>query len=239
MKEALEIMCELQDKKGIARALWQLGACEVRPGNYEQATRYFEEALPLLREVGDISNTTITMSGLAEIAIRQGNYEKTTILEEESLAMRKELGEPWGIAVSLGNFAWIALRQDNLKEAEKLLRESLTLRSEIEDRGGCAWCLEKLAEIFLILGQRKSSKNSRLHFQRAAKLFGAAEAMREPVASKIDLVDQPEYKRRVDALRSQLDEDMFTSAWEEGHSLTMGQAIDFALGENNQELRKK
>ena len=233
MKEALEIMRELQDMKGVARALWQLGACEVRPGNYIQARQYFDEALPLLRQIGDSSNTAIALSGLAEIAIRQGNYEHATILEEESLAMRREMDEPWGIGVSLGNFAWIALREDNLEQAEKLLRESLTLRRELEDRGGCAWCLEKLAEISLIVGQQESYKYSDEPFQRAAKLFGAAEAIRAPVDSAIDLVDIPEYERQIDKVRSYLDENMFTLVWDEGHSLTMEQAVDFALGENN------
>lgn len=233
MKEALEIMRELQDMKGVARALWQLGACEVRPGNYVQARRYFEEALPLLRQIGDGSNTAIALSGLAEIAIRQGHYEHAVVLEEESLAMRKEMDEPWGIGVSLGNFAWIALRLDDLEEAEKLLWESLTLRRDLEDRGGCAWCLEKLAEISLIVGQRESYKYSDRSFQRAAKLFGAAESIRAQFASTIDLVDIPEYERQVATVRSQLDEKMFTLVWDEGYSLTMEQAVDFALGENN------
>jgi len=233
MKEALEIMRELQDIKGVARALWQLGACEVRPGNYIRARQYFEEALPILRQIGDSSNTAIALSGLAEISIRQSNYEHATVLEEESLTMRKEMGEPWGIGVSLGNFAWIALRRDDLEEAEKLLRQSLTLRRDLEDRGGCAWCLEKLAEISLKIGQQESYKYSDKPFQRAAKLFGAAEAIRAPVASTIDLVDIPEYERQVDIVRSQLDENMFTLVWDEGHSLTMEQAVDFALGEIN------
>jgi len=189
--------------------------------------------LPLLRQIGDSSNTAIALSGLAEIAIRQSNYEHAVILEEESLAMRKEMDEPWGIGVSLGNFAWIALRRDKLEEAEKLLRESLTLRRDLEDRGGCAWCLEKLAEISLLVGQRESYKYSDKPFQRAAKLFGAAEAIRAPVNSSIDLVDIPEYERQVDTVRSQLDENMFTLVWDEGYSLTMELAVDFALGENN------
>ncbi len=229
MKEALEIMRELQDKKGVARALWQLGACEVRPGNYEQARQYFEEALPLLRQIGDNSNTAIAISGMAEIAIRQGNYEHAAILEEESLAMRKEMDEPWGIAVSLGNLSWIALRQDKLDEAQRLVKESLKLRRDIEDRGGCAWCLEKLGEIALITGKRKSSSNSE-EFQRAARLFGAAEVMREPVESKIDLVDQPEYERQVEFIRDQLDEGTFKRVWAEGRGMSMEAAIEFSLG---------
>jgi predicted ATPase/DNA-binding CsgD family transcriptional regulator len=230
IKEALEIMRELNDKKGISRALWQLGACFVRPGDYEQATNYFEEALPLLRQIGDNSNTTIAISGLAEIAIRQGDFERATILEEESIAMRREIEEPWGIAVSLGNLAWISLQQGDLEQAGNLLRESLTLRYDIGDRGGSAWCLEKLAEIALIIGQRKSFPYSKGDFQRAARLFGAAEAIREPVESKIDLVDQPEYNRQVEVIRGQLGDSTFKRSWAEGRGMSIAQAFEYAIG---------
>lgn len=229
MKEALGIMRELDDIQGISRALWQLGACAVRPGDYDQAVQFFEEALPLLRQLGDRGHTAIALSGLSEVSIRQGDFERAILFEEESLTLRREINEPWGIAVSLANFGWIALRQDDLNQAVNLLKESLTLRRDIGDRGGSSWCLEKLAEIALITGQRKSSSDSREDFQRAARLFGAAEAMREPVDSKIDLVDQSEYDRQVATVRKQLDESAFERAWTEGRVMSVEQAIEFAL----------
>jgi predicted ATPase len=223
MKEALVIMEELKDERGIARALWQLGQCAVRPGDYEQAVKYFEMALPLLRQSGDKGHTAIAISGLAEVVLRQGDYERATVLEDESLAMRREIGDTWGIAISLGNYAWIALGRDDLKQAVALLGESLTLRREIGDLGGAAWCLEKLAKIALITGQRESAPRGEEYFRRAARLFGAAEALRAPVNSAINLVDQPEYERQIASLRAELDEVTFTSAWTEGQTMTLEQ----------------
>ena len=229
MKEALGIMRELNDQRGIARALWQLGQCAVRPGDFEQAVQYFERALPLLRQIGDKSHTAIALSGLAEVAVRRGDYERASILEEESLALRREIDETWGIAISLANIAWIALRQNDLRQAVALLAESITLRHEIGDRGGTAWCLEKFAEIALTIGQRESTLQREEDFQRAARLYGAAEALRAPVNSTIDLVDQPEYERQVAIIRAQLDEGTFTSAWAEGQAMTLEQTINYAL----------
>jgi len=134
-------MRELDNQRGIARALWQLGQCAVRPGNYRQAVGYFEAALPLLRQQGDRSDTTIALSGLAEVAIRQGNLERASDLEEESLALRRELGDKWGIAVSFGNMAWMAMRRNRVGEAASFLAESLLLRQEIGDLGGAARCI--------------------------------------------------------------------------------------------------
>ena len=230
IREALGIMRELNDIKGISRALWQLGACFIRPGDYQQATKYLEEALPILRQIGDNANTTIAISGLAEIAIWQGDLERALILERESIAMRREIGEPWGIAVSLGNFAWIALLQGDLEQAVTLLSESLILRQDIGDRGGIAWCLEKLAEIALIVGQRKSSQNSEEDFERAARLYGSAEAIRELVGSQIDSVDLPRYRRQVKLVRENLSKKDFYQAWSEGQRMSMEQAVKYAIG---------
>ena len=231
MKEALGIMRELDDDIGIARALWQLGQCNVRHGDYEQAVQYFELALPLLRRIGDRTATSIALSGLAEIAIREGDYDSATTLEEESLALRREIGERWGIAVSLANFAWIALRMDDLKQATALLKESLTIRQEIGDIGGFAWCLEKMAEIALKKGLARSATRRREKIRQAAILFGAAAALRAPIGSSIDLVDQHDYERQLAEVRAQLDESSFNMAWAAGASMTIEQAATYALTE--------
>ena len=230
MKEALVIMRELQDVRGTARALWQLGACAVRPGDYEQAVQYFEMALPLLRQIGDKAHTAVALSGLAEVAVRRGEYERAGTLEKESLALRREVDDTWGISVSFGNLAWIALLQNDLQQAAAFLAESITLRREIGDRGGIAWCLEKFAEIALTSCLLQEEPHQRDEdFRRAALLFGAAEALRAPVDSSINLVDQPEYERQVALVREQLGKTDFTAAWAEGQSMTLHQAIEYAL----------
>ncbi|MCB0167430.1 MAG: tetratricopeptide repeat protein, partial [Anaerolineae bacterium] len=229
MHEALEIMQALEDVKGIATVWRQLGRYALRVGDYEQAVHCLEEAVPLLRQAGDKLDTALALSSLGEAALRRGDYERAITIVEESLTLCRELDDQWGIAASYGNFAWIALRQDELKQAVTLLMESLTLRYEIRERGGCAWCLEKLAEIALTVGQREAASRRAEAFQRAVRLFGAAEALREPLGSVIDLADQPEYKRQVAMLQAQLDERAFTTAWAEGRAMRLEQAIQEAL----------
>ena len=110
------------------------------------------------------------------------------------------------------------------RQAVTLLAESLTLRREIGDAGGIAWCLEKLAEIALSEGERESAPRRHEDFRQAARLFGAAEALRAPIGSVMDSVDQPEYERQLAILRLQLDEAAFAAAWAEGQAKTLEQA---------------
>jgi len=231
LNEALAAMRELGNDRGTAHAIWQLGAGAYSMGDDEQAVLYYEEAVQILRQIGDRRHLDFALSGLATVMIQQGNYKKGTELEQESLAMRRTAGNRFGIAASLGNFAWMALKQDAIENAVSLLRESLTIRGEVGDLGGVAWCLEKMAGIALISGQRAPALTATAYYQRAARLFGTADALRGSVLSKIDLVDQPEYERQMALVRDKLDGLAYEHAWAEGQAMTLEQAINIGLGE--------
>jgi tetratricopeptide (TPR) repeat protein len=231
LSDSLEIFRELNDLNGTARALWQLGWCAVRPGDFERANRCFSEALPLYQDIGDKNGLAYVMAGMGEVALRQGDYDRAKELLDESLALRYEYGADWGIAATIGSLGWLALRQGDLEAAEKLIRESLTIRLEIGDRSGTAWCLEKMAEIALTTGKLGDSIEENKKMRRAARLFGAAAALREPLESTIDLADQPEYERQIREVRSHLDEATFAVAWDAGQTMTFEQAVAYALAE--------
>ncbi len=65
---------------------------------------------------------------------------------------------------------------------------------------------------------------------RAARLYGAAEALREAVGSSILPYDAGERERGLAAARGALDERGFAAAWAEGRGMTPGQMIAEAVG---------
>ena len=66
---------------------------------------------------------------------------------------------------------------------------------------------------------------------RAARLFGAAEALRENTHLPMAPYERPEYEQHLAAIREHLDSDAFSVAWAEGRRITMEQAIAYALAE--------
>ena len=64
---------------------------------------------------------------------------------------------------------------------------------------------------------------------RAARLFGAAHALRESVGIPLRPIARPEYERDVAAVRTRLDEASWQAAWAEGQAMTLEQAIAYAL----------
>jgi DNA-binding NarL/FixJ family response regulator len=67
-------------------------------------------------------------------------------------------------------------------------------------------------------------------YARAARLFGAAEALRGAVGASVLPFYRADYERGVAAARAGLDEQSFAAAWERGRAMTLEQAIGYALG---------
>jgi uncharacterized protein HemY len=155
---------------------------------------------------------------LGEIAVRTGDYALASAYLNESLAIRRSLGNRWGIAATLGTLGWAAMRQGDYVKAENSFSESLQVRRAIGDKGGMAWCLERFAEISF----------EQQDYLRSVRFFAAADLLRKSVGSVIDPVDQPEYNRKISILASELGEQPFLQAWDEGQHLDLDQIIDLA-----------
>jgi tetratricopeptide (TPR) repeat protein len=229
--ECLSTSRELNDTTKIAQALLFLGYSELRVVDVQDFTvpiARLEEALALSRRAGVGYFTAQSLCMLGEIAVRQGKYDRAASLVEESLGISRELGNKWGIAACLGTLGWMALLQGNYESATQLLRESLSTRQEIEDRGGIAWCLEWLA---MVAVEETGTAGEMEQAARAARLLGAADALRKDAGSVIDPVDLPEYVRTLDLLRGRLAGDAFERMWREGRAMSLEQAVAYALGE--------
>jgi hypothetical protein len=81
--------------------------------------------------------------------------------------------------------------------------------------------LERLAVVAGVWGQT----------ERAARLFGAAIALREAIDAPLWPIERIDYDRHVAAARSSLGEEPFAAAWAEGRTMRLEDAIALALDE--------
>jgi non-specific serine/threonine protein kinase len=225
-EQSLALWRQLGQTRGIADVLMQLGWMSLRSGAYEQAVARLEESLALFRSIDDTILMGFGLAGLGEAALRQGQYERARPLLEESLALRRHYNDKWGMGTSLGSLGWLALRQGDYARMRAAMAESLSLRLDTGDKGGLAWCLEKLAEAATLEAPRSPAD-----LARAARLYGAAAALRAPVRSVIDPADQPEHERHLARLRAALGDAAFDAAWAEGARLPLAEAVEQALAE--------
>jgi hypothetical protein len=162
------------------------------------------------------------LNSKGEVTRLEGDYGAAEQLYQQALAVFRQLGSPWGANIVLQNLAYIAQHHGDYDRAKSLFAEGLRTSLELRDGPATANCLAGLAGIVGILGQR----------QQAARLFGAAEALRDILGAQIQPGDRPDYESSLATARAQLDPITFEAAWAEGRAMALEQAVASALEDN-------
>ncbi len=219
-EESLAIRRQLGDRRGVAESLSNLGTAARAQGDVVSARALHEEALAIRRELGSQGSIARSLNNLGNVALDQDDFPAARALYEESLAITRELGDRWSIANSLNNLGDVAYSQGDYSAAGALHQESLGMVRELRDPKGIAYSLQSLATVIAALGSQV----------RAARIWGAAERLREEIGSPIPFNDRPRYDQRVAAARAALgDGAAFDRARQDGRALTLEQAIELAL----------
>jgi predicted ATPase/class 3 adenylate cyclase len=218
-EESLTIKRELGDKQGIASSLGNLGIVARQQNDYVVARALLEECLTLFRELGDKRNIASAVGQLGTVAQEQGDTAVARVLHEESLTIKRELGDKRGIATSLMNLGSMAQLQGDTATARALFEESLMIRRELGDKRSIATSIDAYAYL----------NNQEQQAARAARLWGAATALREAIELPRVPSDQEQFDREVAEARSALGEAAFAAAWDEGHAMILEQAVEYAL----------
>lgn len=218
-EESLHIRRALNDRLGIAHSLTNLGLIERDEGNYACSQECFGQSLVLFEQLEDPRGTGTAVLNLGCNCITLGDYPTALRYLEESLTIHRTLGDRWLVAVTLNNLGRIAHAQGEDPEAARFLSESLALRQEIGDRRGIPVALRGLGAVARAQGDP----------MRATLLYAAAEAARESMQGALPAADTEHLKQNVDVLRAQLGEASFHSAWTQGSTMTLEQAVEYAL----------
>jgi len=123
-----------------------------------------------------------------------------------------------GVARALTNLADLARQEGDLPRARGLYRDSLALRRSLRDMPGMATSMEKLAAA-LVADDPAA----------AARLLGAAEALRETIGAPLPPVDRPAHAAVVAAVQGTLAASVTSDAWAIGRSLPLDAAVAEAL----------
>ena len=107
-------------------------------------------------------------------------------------------------------------------------QQSLTFCVELGDTRGSTYALEALGCIAAAEG----------HMRRAARLFGAAAVLREPVGDFASATLQAAREGALAGIRAQLGEREFAAVSAEGRSLSFDQAVALARGAESVEKER-
>jgi predicted ATPase/DNA-binding CsgD family transcriptional regulator len=221
-EESLELSREANDLGGMALSLLQQGTASMwGSGDLGKARAFYEEALAVSRELGSASIFLVCLNSLALPYLLQGDLERAKEFAEEAAALSREAGARTLLPLPLHILGWVALLRGDLGQAEALHKESLSLSGELGDSWGTLELLEGLACIAGAKGEA----------EKAARLFGSAEALREAMGVGPWAALRTLEERYLVGARSRLKEGAWRRAWGEGYAMSMGAAIEYALSE--------
>ena len=208
-EESLAAYRTVGDQWGSAFSLNCWGDALVRQGDNDRAGAVYEESVALFRAVGDEWETPGPLSGLGLVAAARGDYGRAAMLLEESLVLARRWNLLADMASAQLRLGRVVSRQGDHARAAALFRESFMLRYRQGDRDGVAACLVALAGVRLATNRPHDS----------ARLFGAAEALREAIGTSVSPAQRSDYDRQVAALHSRLGRATLATAWGEGRAM--------------------
>jgi predicted ATPase/DNA-binding SARP family transcriptional activator/DNA-binding CsgD family transcriptional regulator len=221
-EEALALSRKLGDRAGAATALFNLGMVAIYDQmRAEEARALFEESLALRRELGDAAGASRALQRLGLISVVQQDSGRAAALYEESLMLARKAGDRVVGAMSLwlGTLAHLGLGDHQL--ARELAEEGFDLARQTGHAHITALILHVLA----------ASAGSQGRPVRSARLWGAAETLRETVGVTLGPAERYHYGPYIDAARDQVDEAIWEAALDEGRAMTTERAVEYALSE--------
>ncbi len=215
-EDALVLFKALGNIEGIALLLCGLArVLFISKGDSARVHTLLEESLALCRKVGHKDGLVWALNLLGEVFLQQGDAIEARALLEENVALSREIGHRQGTAQSLTLLGRVAASQGDYAAAHTLFEESFEVTKKLGDKLYLASNLEGLAVVAVAQGEPL----------RAARLWGAAEALREVIGAPIPPVERVDYDHSVATARAQCGEKAFAAAWAEGRGMTPEQVL--------------
>jgi tetratricopeptide (TPR) repeat protein len=220
-EEGLAWAREAKDWALAADALQNLGMAAMYHGDLARAKLSCTEALALARKIGDQRMIAWQLNNLGWALRLEGDYDAARALCEESVSIVRKLGDGYADAQTLHSLGDIVLQQGDLERAAELFREGLVVAHQAGYRMVTAYCLEGIGTVETMAGRPAA----------AARLYGAAEALREAINIFHSPDERGDYERGVATARAAANETVFAAAWAEGRAMELEEAVPYALEE--------
>ena len=153
----------------------RLGTVAMLAGDFEDADTRLAAAEALGRELRYPAILALALNATSMLRRRQGRIEDAAAAAADALALYRAADIPEGSALALINLGFVAELRADAPQAEGLHREAFVEASRLGDPRAVARAVEGLAGAAVVAGQA----------DRAARLLGAADALRHSVGSPL------------------------------------------------------
>jgi predicted ATPase/DNA-binding SARP family transcriptional activator/DNA-binding CsgD family transcriptional regulator len=220
-EEALGLARRLGDEASAAAALFNLGSVAMSRMEADRASTLLEEAVALWRASGNEWGLAHALYMLGLVAIVQRDHDRAMARHQESLALARKAGNEVGIMQALGLGGLTALLRGDHRQADALNKATMEMSRRLGIGHYVTGCLASLGASAGLQGRSV----------RAARLWAAADSLREAMGISRMPAELAFYEPYIDAVRAKLSEADWERACQEGRAMDMEGAIEYALTE--------
>ncbi len=226
-EDAARIYAALGDRQAEATALLNVGRAKIAQGSDEAGWALCSRGIAMFREAGAPARAGTWLNIMGDVARSVGDLAKAHHLYGEGLAEYRAQADDRGEAWSLCNLGNVARDQGRLDASVELYLASLDLRLHLRDLRGIVDSLDAIASR-AALASRTGDQAGREWAALGARLFAAADVLRETIRTPVHFSHRPEHEGYVGILRDALGIG-FDAEWAEGRSWSMERAIEAAI----------
>jgi predicted ATPase/serine/threonine protein kinase len=218
-RECAEVSRAIDDRRMLALALNLLGAVALNQTDEASEVRpFFEEGLALARQIEYRRLEGLFLLNLSAVAEMEGENAVGCSLLEQALEIEGRASRTDPALNMKLNLGALHLRLGDLTAARSYFSESLSIAREFGNRVYVAVALNGMAAVAL----------ERNEPEVAARLGGAAEALRESVGWKLERLEKRFHDDYVAKLREALDSGTLEREWSNGRAMSLEAAVEEA-----------
>jgi ATP/maltotriose-dependent transcriptional regulator MalT len=217
-QEGVRVAREAGDRYWTCNTLHLLGTVKNQQGDLLRAQAVSEESLAVARELDDGRIISLNLNTLGEIARQREDYEAARAFYEEALSLAKRESANHLIPVYGLNLASVACLQRDYRAANSFALEALKISEEFGNKIVTGTALGVFAAVAVAAGEPA----------KAARLWGAAQAIFDAADYKLDKVDQNFVDRYVGEAQAAMGGGAYEAAFREGRAMELEHAVALA-----------
>jgi predicted ATPase/class 3 adenylate cyclase len=216
--EAIRLADQLGEASTGAWARLALGRTVIAEGDHERARGLFREAEALGLSEAEAETVAVARFNLGYDSLSGGDYDDARQWFEATLNGLLAETEGYWVARTLAALGSVALHQGRTEDAIDFVRRSLGVSTRTGDRDNLAWATQ-------LLGVASAPDKPEL----AARLLGAAEALRDELGGRLEGVELALHEGAMAELRGALAADVLAASLAEGRATSPERTVAEAL----------
>lgn len=216
LRQQLEIMTAINDHAGLALGNLNLGEIYQRRKQYREATQYCHTSLNLARGIDHQYIMASSMNRLGTIATAQHRPAEAQRLIEDALALNRKNGNRYYVIVNLLSLGEVHRQMGERTAARRRFRDALVLAREMQAESLLTQAVFGVAKSLLDDGE----------LSRAIEIFTFLE---HHPTTRIE--DREEARQLCEDLQSELPEEVFAAAIEQGKAIRWDTLVTDLLAE--------